>query len=198
MRTLINGGHQCEHTASPRCIKCAGSDQSTFKRLALATGITISNKVRRSNHTTYLAVSSAVARLHRDAGLALDIQVVPNFIDLPTSPIAPIETGGTILFVGPSNKAKGLDVLVAAHQRLIKQGHQTVLNHVGGTRIQHDSLFSRSGRLEGQELRGAFDSATVVVVPSIWEEPCPTVALEAMAAGRGVIGSAVGGTNGHR
>jgi glycogen synthase len=32
-----------------------------------------------------------------------------------------------------------------------------------------------------------------VIVPSIWDDPCPTVVLEAMAAGRPVIASATGG-----
>jgi glycosyltransferase involved in cell wall biosynthesis len=31
------------------------------------------------------------------------------------------------------------------------------------------------------------------LVPSVWPEPCPTVALEAMSAGRAVIASEVGG-----
>jgi glycosyltransferase involved in cell wall biosynthesis len=32
-----------------------------------------------------------------------------------------------------------------------------------------------------------------VVVPSVWPDPCPTVVLEAMAAGRAVVASASGG-----
>jgi glycosyltransferase involved in cell wall biosynthesis len=35
--------------------------------------------------------------------------------------------------------------------------------------------------------------ASVGVVPSVWDEPCPTVALEAMASGRPVVASRVGG-----
>jgi glycosyltransferase involved in cell wall biosynthesis len=31
------------------------------------------------------------------------------------------------------------------------------------------------------------------VVPSVWSDPCPTVVLEAMAAGRPVVGAASGG-----
>jgi glycosyltransferase involved in cell wall biosynthesis len=33
----------------------------------------------------------------------------------------------------------------------------------------------------------------MVVVPSVWADPCPTVALEAMAWGTPVVGSALGG-----
>jgi len=38
-----------------------------------------------------------------------------------------------------------------------------------------------------------FNSARVVVVPSVWSDPCPTVVLEAMAAGRPVAAAASGG-----
>jgi glycogen(starch) synthase len=38
-----------------------------------------------------------------------------------------------------------------------------------------------------------FRSARAVIVPSIWDDPCPTVVLEAMAAGRPVVASASGG-----
>jgi glycosyltransferase involved in cell wall biosynthesis len=38
-----------------------------------------------------------------------------------------------------------------------------------------------------------FRSARAVVVPSVWSDPCPTVVLEAMAAGRPVVAAASGG-----
>ena len=37
-----------------------------------------------------------------------------------------------------------------------------------------------------------FRSARAVVVPSVWSDPCPTVVLEAMAAGRPVAAAASG------
>jgi glycogen(starch) synthase len=39
----------------------------------------------------------------------------------------------------------------------------------------------------------AWRRATVAVVPSLWSDPCPTVAIEAMLAGTPVVASAVGG-----
>ena len=50
-----------------------------------------------------------------------------------------------------------------------------------------------AGYLRGSALRDQYQRASVVVVPSIWPEPCPTVALEAMACGRPVVGSRIGG-----
>ena len=35
--------------------------------------------------------------------------------------------------------------------------------------------------------------STIALIPSIWPDPCPTVAIEAMALGRPVIASKIGG-----
>jgi glycosyltransferase involved in cell wall biosynthesis len=50
-----------------------------------------------------------------------------------------------------------------------------------------------AGRLGGAELWARYADATVAVVPSVWPEPCPTVALEAMAWGLPVVASRTGG-----
>lgn len=42
------------------------------------------------------------------------------------------------------------------------------------------------------EVVGLFNSARAVIVPSVWADPCPTVVLEAMAAGRPVVAAASG------
>jgi glycogen(starch) synthase len=49
------------------------------------------------------------------------------------------------------------------------------------------------GELPHDEVLSLFRSARIVVVPSVWSDPCPTVVLEAMAAGRAVVGAASGG-----
>ena len=49
------------------------------------------------------------------------------------------------------------------------------------------------GALPHDEVLNLFRSARAVVVPSVWSDPCPTVVLEAMAAGRPVVAAASGG-----
>ncbi len=49
------------------------------------------------------------------------------------------------------------------------------------------------GALPHDEVLSLFRSARTVVVPSVWSDPCPTVVLEAMAAGRPVVAAASGG-----
>ena len=49
------------------------------------------------------------------------------------------------------------------------------------------------GALPHDQVLKLFRSARAVVVPSVWSDPCPTVVLEAMAAGRPVVAAASGG-----
>lgn len=56
------------------------------------------------------------------------------------------------------------------------------------------SLIRAGGWLSGAELRAAYDLADVVVVPSLYLDPFPTVNLEAMAAGKPVIATCFGGS----
>ena len=49
------------------------------------------------------------------------------------------------------------------------------------------------GRPERFEIRNLYCASDLVVVPSLWEDPCPTVVLEAMAMGRPVVAYASGG-----
>jgi glycosyltransferase involved in cell wall biosynthesis len=49
------------------------------------------------------------------------------------------------------------------------------------------------GRPEREELRDIYCASDLVAVPSLWEDPCPTVVLEAMAMGRPVVAYASGG-----
>ena len=49
------------------------------------------------------------------------------------------------------------------------------------------------GHLTGSELKKTISNAAYVVVPSEWYENCSMVVLEAMALGKPVIGSRIGG-----
>ena len=44
-----------------------------------------------------------------------------------------------------------------------------------------------------KEVVALYEQADIVVIPSVWEEPFGLVAVEAMAAGRPVVASRVGG-----
>lgn len=154
------------------------------------------------------------SRVRQAWGLSRRVmRVVPNPIDLNAVPRQPFPAAGppTILFVGRFERRKGVDVLLEAMALIRAQLPQARLVLVGGgSREQTEE--DPFARWVGQEvLRGPLFGAVdlvpwqdragvvaqyarswVVVVPSRYEN-YPTVCLEAMAAGRAVIGTQAGG-----
>lgn len=59
------------------------------------------------------------------------------------------------------------------------------------SRLRHPESVTIVGEVD--DVRGALDEAHVVIVPSIRPDPLPTIAIEALAAGRPVIASECGG-----
>jgi glycosyltransferase involved in cell wall biosynthesis len=190
-KTLIREGTECAWGRGMRCVTCAGA-QSIVKRLPL-TAVMAHSVPRLVAHTSrFLAVSRSVAQRVAELGLPSPaVEVVPNFLDIDgVSSDGPADAA-TVLFVGPDSQHKGRSVLIDAFRRLPAGQARLILV---GSDIQVNSPgVSTLGYLRGGALREQYQKASVVVVPSVWPEPCPTVVLEAMAHGRPVVGSRTGG-----
>ena len=50
-----------------------------------------------------------------------------------------------------------------------------------------------TGYIPHEKLKYLYSAADIIVLPSIWQDPCPLVVLEAMASGTCLVSSAVGG-----
>jgi spore coat protein SA len=119
----------------------------------------------------------------------------------------------TIVFVGRIVPEKGLHHLVLASKILKQKGYKFKLliagplGHFDMEKLEgypkicfdlvaHLDLVNNVkyvGRLKMEELLNLYCASDLVVVPSLWEDPCPTVVLEAMAVGRPVVAYASGG-----
>jgi glycogen synthase len=196
-KTLLRGGAECAKGRGPRCLSCPGTEQGVAKRAGLGLALTATAGRLGRGAARFLAVSRHVADRHVQAGLDPGrIQVVPNFLDLPDAaavePGEPGEPGGSsVLYVGPDSPHKGRSVLLDAHRRLPAGLARLVL--VGGGDEGVAAGVEHAGRLEGAALWHRYQAASVVVVPSVWPEPCPTVALEAMGWARPLVASRTGG-----
>ena len=145
-----------------------------------------------ANASQLIAVSQSVADRVNELGFATSkISVIPNFIDLNQQTLCSNTRQPTVLFVGPDSSHKGRSVAIEAFQQLPRGLAQ--LHLVGnGAEVRAPGVCNL-GYLSGEDLAMQFKTASVLVVPSIWPEPCPTVVLEAMSYGLPVVGSRIGG-----
>lgn len=193
-RSLLRHGAECVKGSGMRCATCPG-DQPAAKRIALAAAMQKSVPGLAAHADCFIAVSRSVASRIAEIGFSGPaVRIIPNFFD--TRSIAPSANGDqpgqpTVLFVGPDNLHKGRSIAIAAFRLLPASTARLVL--VGGGAPVNMEGVSTLGYLQGSALREQYSAASVALVPSIWPEPCPTVALEAMAHGVPVIGSRIGG-----
>ncbi len=161
------------------------------------------------------AVSAALKDALSQNGID-NVEVIHNGIDVKMWNVLPeptqefmqkhgLEGKKIILFGGRISGLKGGDVMLIALRDILKVEPRTVLLLLG----THDAYVEKlerqatlwgirdhlvsTGWLSGGELRAAYHAATLVVVPSLYLDPLPTVVLEAMACGKPVVGSCFGG-----
>lgn len=122
------------------------------------------------------------------------IRVVKNGIDLKLyQPHFGDEGYG--LYFGRLSREKGVKTLLKAHAGMDKKYPLKIV----GTGPLEDELKQKfpeadfMGYRSGEELNDLIKNAAFVVVPSEWYENCSMVVLEAMAYGKPVIGSRIGG-----
>lgn len=115
-----------------------------------------------------------------------------------------------LLYVGRLTPIKGVHVLIEAFREIQRRMPDARLiiagsSFFGGaarTGYERDlvelaapvsDVIVFTGYLSHDKLRYLYSAVDMIVVPSVWQDPCPLVVLEAMASGTCLLGSAVGG-----
>lgn len=201
-RSLWYRGAACSGPAFSKCLHCASSNYGTARGMAITLGNWATAPLEGANVDMYLPVSSAVARGNQLGDRDLPFEIVPNFVpddvagsatpDHPALKALPREPYW--LFVGTLSRNKGIDVLLSAYERvrdappLVMIGARwpdTPAEFPRGSVVLHD--------LPHGAVMAAWSRASLGIVPSVFPDPCPTVALEAMAAGVPLVASRIGG-----
>jgi glycogen synthase len=152
-----------------------------------------------------IAVSKGILEVYRQASVTLGRQatVVYNIPPEPTAVVAKprasfgLPPGPLVLYVGKFSPGKGTADLVAAAKQVIQTIPNAQFAFAGGSELDGVEGIANIhvlGRLPHEEIEELYQTADVVVSPSVWPEPLTRVLLEAMASGRAVIGTQVGGT----
>jgi glycosyltransferase involved in cell wall biosynthesis len=147
----------------------------------------------------YVALTDAIAEHLRGYGIpAQRIVVKPNGVPDPGPPAPSGE--GFLFFSGRLSPEKGLGLLLQAWSRH-PDGSLGTLRIAGDGEqrpLAERAAAGRSdvvylGSLDGDGVRKALAETAVVVVTPRWHDVLPTVVIEALAAGRPVLGTDFGG-----
>jgi glycosyltransferase involved in cell wall biosynthesis len=132
-------------------------------------------------------------------------QVIPNAnrFKFKTRDIDPKRTP-EILFVGRLDVIKGADVMLKAAERAAKQSD--FLLNLLGTGSEHERLRLQYEGRRWVKFHGSVDQdavahfmsrASFMLLPSLWFENAPVVAVHALTAGLPILGSRIGGIPEH-
>jgi glycogen synthase len=202
-RLMEHGTRRCAGPSPARCLSCASSHYGSITGPIIVAANALSARRRAGHVSRFAAVSSAVAdavTLEGETGwlkgAGLNAEVIPNFIpdDIVLDEIPPTAPDAPLLFVGDLSADKGIPTLLEAY-RLLEGAPSLVLagRSSPGVEWELPEGVRSVGALPHDQVLSLFRSARAVVVPSVWSDPCPTVVLEAMAAGRPVVAAASGG-----
>lgn len=139
-----------------------------------------------------------------------EIPIIPNAVDVADlnepvefDPAWPVRKDGPfVLYLGGLTHKKGVDVLLEAVKRLAAAGELPARLVIAGDGAARDKLQAQAGELNGQvqflgRVAGPlkkflFQNCRFVVMPSL-TEGFGLVAVEALACGKPLVASAVGG-----
>lgn len=150
---------------------------------------------------TIIAPSKFMLETLRADVKAAKLLHIYNGIEL--SERSPVPHNQTILFVGRLEAVKGIAAVVTAMKSITRSHPQARLLIVGDgseraaleAQVKHDKLknVTFTGWVTSDKAAAFNQQATMMVIPSVWPENLPTVALEALGTGRAIVGSDVGG-----
>ncbi|MEV0877922.1 glycosyltransferase family 4 protein [Micromonospora echinofusca] len=146
----------------------------------------------------FVALTSAVADHLRDYGIPAErIVVKPNGIPDPGAP-APLGDG--FLYMARLSPEKGLAMLLDAWRRHpdgalgpLRIAGDGELRPLAEAAAAERADVTYLGPLDRAGVRAAIEASAVIVAASTWHDVLPTVIIEALAAGRPVLGTALGG-----
>jgi glycosyltransferase involved in cell wall biosynthesis len=196
--SLTSKNTVCDEPVTRKCISCTKDSYGLARALAAYYGIK-RNKDKLKSIDRFIAVSSFVKEFHlKHLGLEdKDIVVIPNFytagIDEVKGKAAELPDD-FILFVGWLKPHKGVDALIEAYQKLKTEtklvliGLEDPAYHYQGT----ESILIIKNAPHNVVIQ-AISRCRFAVFPSIFPDPFPYVAIEAMSQKRAVIASNSGG-----
>jgi glycosyltransferase involved in cell wall biosynthesis len=199
-KSLMYRGSPCSGPALAKCLGCATRHYGAAKGTAVVLGQLAWSHSEAAKVDLFLPVTAATAQGNGVVMAGLPYEVMPNMLpreaelgphaslldQLPREPF--------LLFVGDIRRDKGVDVLLDAYRALRDPPPLVLIGKVwGDTPGELPDGASLLRDWPNVAVRAAMRRSLALVMPSIWPEPFGIVAAEALAAGRPVVASAIGG-----
>ncbi len=201
-RSLLYRDRECSGPAPAKCLRCAGRNYGTARGQMITLANWAMSPLRERLIDLFIPVSQAVAQRNGLTAAGIDHEVVPNFVvdDVlaeadPTHPsLAGLPAGPFWLYAGALSRHKGIHTLLAAYAGLVEAPPLVVIGRRGpDTPTALPANVTLLTDLPHAAVMAAWQRAALGIVPSLFPDPCPTVVIEAMAAGVPVVGSRNGG-----
>jgi glycosyltransferase involved in cell wall biosynthesis len=195
------GVQLCSGPALAKCLPCAAGHYGAVKATAITFGNWASSFAARRVVDRFIAVSHAVARHTGLTRGGAAYEVIPNFVpdDVgvpgPQDPcLRELPGDGFILFVGDMMRLKGIDVLLKAYAGLERAPPLVLIGRrVADTPTKFPPNVHVFSIWPHSAIMHAWRRSLFGVLPSVGPEACATVIMEAMASGKAVVATDVGG-----
>lgn len=196
--------HDCVGSATLWPAVAHGCYRGSRLQSVPAAGALVAHRQSWAKVDRFIAISAAIRDSLLLAGVSTaKIVVKHNAVPDPgpaTPPATATRAEQTFLFVGRLAEEKGVQLLLDAWcavpdgtlGRLVLVGSGPMADRVGPVAAARDDVRA-TGRLSADDVGRAVRAATVVLVPSVWDEPFGLVVLEAYAQGRAVMSTGMGG-----
>jgi glycosyltransferase involved in cell wall biosynthesis len=210
-RTLVHDGAPCSGPAVVKCLGCAGRYYGVPKGWIAAIGVYLSRPLVRRRLAGIHSISTFVASTMREhllesgpgrRGRAREF-VIPSFraettevVDQATlqAHLDALPTDPFILFVGGFRRVKGIEMLLAAYERLVDPPPLVLIGtYTWDGPTDFPPNVTALTRLPHSVVMAVWDRALFGATPSLWPEPFGSVVHEGMSRGKPVIGTDHGG-----
>ncbi len=195
-------GQPCTGPGFAKCLGCAARNYGTARGMAITLGNWVMQPFQQRSVGRFLAVSNAVAEGNRLAGQSVPFEVLPNFVPDDVAALADDDDPALRnlpdepywLYVGALSRHKGVHVLLQAYAGLEGVPPLVIIGPPWKDtpkRFPRNTIVLHS--LAHRAVMAAWRRSALGVIPSIFPDPCPTVAMEAMACGVPLVASRIGG-----